>query len=170
MNRKQFITALLLGLAAILIQGCVFKILAADILVPNLVLLVVVYLAFLEPSTGGAFLAFILGLEFDLASGVLLGPWAGAFVLVYGLLVVLLERVLADSPVVIPLAALFGSLVGTITYLLLFFELDLEPVGGQLWRVCKVTLLTALLAPLAFRILQYVLPSGDRRYRVKTRL
>ena len=59
--------------------------------------MVLVYLAFYEVSTFGAALAFLLGLQLDVSSAKLLGPWAGSFVLVYGFLGPLSQRIFIDT-------------------------------------------------------------------------
>ena len=68
------------------------KLVSPNIIVPNFILIMVICLGFNLVTPGAATLAFSLGLVFDLYSGVLLGPWAGTFVLVYVILSLLSQR------------------------------------------------------------------------------
>lgn len=121
-------------------------------LLPQGVLVCVVFLAFYEFSLAGVVLAFLLGLLLDLNSGVLLGPWAGAYVVVYATFAFLSQRLFVESALVkMCVVALATVLAGTV-FLLLAFEYqavtreDLVMLVGQ-------AIASALVAPVLFRVL-----------------
>ena len=98
---RKMVLVLVLGLLAMLIPGTLIKSLAPSLAAPNLLLILMVYLSFYDGEPGDALLAFLLGLELDLDSLDLLGPWAGAYVLVFGVLVLLSQRIFIESAVVV---------------------------------------------------------------------
>ena len=119
---KRYIVVLLIGLAAIAIQGALLTMMVPEYLVPNLVLILVVFLGFYDVRLSTLFLVFLLGLQFDLASGVLIGPWAGAFVVVFLLLAFMAQSIFIESVVSVVISVFVASLVSDFIYFILIYE------------------------------------------------
>lgn len=98
-------------------------------------------------------MAFVLGLLLDMSSGVLLGPWAGSYVVVYALFAFLSQRLFVESAVVAMSVVAIATVLAEVVFLLLAFEYqsvtreDLLMLGGQ-------AVASALVAPLVFRFLK----------------
>lgn len=155
MSKPLYILLVLfLGLLSIFLQGTVFRIMLPDFLVPNLTLSIVAFLAFYDNTALGVFLAFFLGIEFDMYSGnpVLIGPSAGSLVLIYGLLASLSQRIYVESPVAIGLISIVCALLHTLIYSLLIFEFNEAP-ALYFSSIIINALVTGCFTPLIFRIL-----------------
>jgi rod shape-determining protein MreD len=124
-----------------------------DYLRPNLLCILVVFVALHEPTAAGAFLAFFVGTLFDLASGSVIGPWAGAFVLVFGLLSAVTQQLFVQSILTVVAAVFFSSVLGTLSYQLLSFEM-VSPSHRSFWGVLVEATVTAAIAPLVFGVLR----------------
>jgi rod shape-determining protein MreD len=160
MKSKLVMWCLLYGLVAVFIQSTLLKLFApGHMVVPNFVLILVSFLAFYEVSVLGTIIAFILGAQMDLASGLLLGPWCAGFVAVFGMLSSLSQRLFVESPVASFLAVFFASLLASFVYLILV--LQFEPAGAQHFTFSLLLLLeaglTALLAPVVFKMLKWLM-------------
>jgi len=153
---------LLLGMLCVWLQGSFLRVFTGSSLwgtqglVPNLCLIMGVFLAFYEVSTLGAIITFFIGLELDLFSGVRIGPWAGTLVLLFGLIACFAQRIFVESAFAGILAVFFASLTSSIIYLL--FVLDRTPINTMLlWHIFGEAVFTAILAPLFFKILKKIL-------------
>jgi cell shape-determining protein MreD len=97
-------------------------------------------------------MAFMLGLLVDMSSGVLLGPWAGSYVVVYSIFVFLSQRLFVESAFVAMAVVALATVISGVVFLLLAFEYqavtreDLIMLAGQ-------AVASALVAPLVFRLL-----------------
>lgn len=151
MKKSSFI--LFLGMLAILIPGTILKMIAPGMVVPNLLAVVLVYLAFYEPNVRGAILAFALGFELDLCSGVLLGPWAGAYVLVFALLVLSSQRVFIESAFVIVIGVFIASFL-TVSLHHLILALVHDEINYE-WSILFDTILEAALGAIIAPFLFY---------------
>lgn len=153
---RKFSFVLLMVLAAMFLQGAVLKFAFPTMTIPNLFLVLVVFIGFFEPSTLGALLAFMVGLLFDLFSRGLLGPHASAYVVVFGIVAALSQRIFVDSRLAVFLTVLLASLIGNVVYLIVLSEfVQVESLvtmllRGALWEA----FLTALLAPFLFVLLR----------------
>lgn len=157
---------LFLGLISILVQGTVFKSVIPGFFAPNLLLVLLVYIAFYEVSAFGAVLAFLLGLEFDVHLGMLLGPWAGSFVLVFGILALLSQRIFVQSSLVVFIAVLVSCLGSNIFYLGLRYPFI--PVGWEaVSTVVYEGLLTAVLSPFLFPLLRKIIPKREQGVTIR---
>jgi rod shape-determining protein MreD len=121
-------------------------------LLPQGLVACVVYLAFFESSVIGALLAFSCGLLLDLTTATVLGPWAGAYVLVYALLSFMSPRLFVESSLVTMVVTAVTSVFSGAVYLFLAFEYQ------SLSREDFVMLLgqavaSALVAPMVVAIL-----------------
>ncbi len=164
---NKFALPLLLSLVAIFIQGSLLRYLLPDFAIPNLLLIMVVFLGFFEISPIGAILAFSIGLLLDLSSGVLIGPSAGSYTLIFGVLAALSTRLFVESGFAVAVTVFICSIFGNLTYLLLVSQFS--PSAGQSLGVLFGEAFTsALLAPLIFILLKRILT--PKRERSSTRL
>ncbi len=150
MSFKKGLALLLIGFVAVLLQTTVFRSWGGVFATaPNISLALVLFLAFYEASPVGAFLAFFLGLQVDLFSGLLLGPSAASFVLIYGLIACFAQRIFVESKISVFVAAFFGSLIMSLVYVAL--TIGSSRGFSELWLgILGEALLTALLAPFIF--------------------
>lgn len=161
---RRFFLFLFLGFIAILVQGTFLRSLFPGYLVPNLLIVLLVYLGFYESNALGAVLAFLLGLQLDLCSELLLGPWAGSFVVVFCVLTLLSQRIFVESILVVFLACGLASLFCSLLYLSLIYEF--KPVGSQVWSLLLTeAVLTGAVGPLVFYPLRRGLRGKERPWR-----
>ena len=140
---KKAILILFLAALAILLLGTVLKTIFPTIVIPNLLAVLLVYLAFYEANAFGAAMAFCIGAELDFCSGLLLGPWAGAYVVAFIIVVLCSRRVFIESSIVIFVVTLISSLI-TVCYHHFIISLVNEEISYD-WSVFKVAFLEALL-------------------------
>jgi rod shape-determining protein MreD len=143
---------LLLGVLSLLIQGVLLHLGLPEYLVPQLVVLLVVFLAFYEASVAGSFLAFVLGLLLDLSSAEALGPWAGACVTVFGIFALLSQRLFIDSPLV----AMVVSALAVMSVECLFLMIGVNSPEFSWFLARSVfwhSVVSALCAPVLFSLL-----------------
>lgn len=145
---------IVLGLVCTVLQGTVFRSLGPlALVIPNFALMLVVFLAFYEVSAFGALLAFIVGLELDLFSGVFIGPWAGSCVAVYGFLSALAQHLFIESVLAASIVVFLSALGMNLVYMILVFEF--KPIEFPIfWRVLGDSFVTALVAPAVFWLLR----------------
>jgi rod shape-determining protein MreD len=157
---------LLTGIAAVVVQSALLHLGWPAPLLPQLVLLLVVYLGFHESSLRTALLVYLLGILLDLSYAVLVGPWAGALVTVYGVLVLLSARLFIESGLVAAFVSGCAVVVAGGVYLLLGYEYRSVSID-DFWCVCGQALVTALVAPLIVgqvvrRLKRRVVPGSPR--------
>lgn len=153
---RKTLIVLFVGFLTIFLQGAFLKSIFPNHLVPNLLLDLVVFLGFYEANSFGAVLTFLLGIEFDICSGTLLGPWAASFLVVYAVLSSVAQRVFVESSLAIFVAVFISSLASNVTYLVLLYEF--KPVETNIISVSLIeALFTALMALPFFRLLRPLL-------------
>ena len=156
LDTRRSLLVIILGLIAIFVQGTVLRAIGPAWVVPNLLVIIVVFLGFYESSVRGATLAFLLGLELDFANGLLVGPWAGAFVVSFGILASLSQRIFVESPLAAVIATFACSIVSAVVYFTLVYEFHPAVTIIVPFSVAEATL-NALLAPVVFGVLRTVL-------------
>ncbi len=143
---KKAIFYLLLGVLASVVQGSLLHMGMPVAVVPQLIVVLIIALAFTEVSTFGCVMAFSLGLVMDFSSAVLVGPWAGALVLVFGTLAVLSQRLFIESGI----AAMVITFLAVVGANILFSLFGTE-YPSMTWEYPKQILgqamVTALVAP-----------------------
>ena len=153
---KHAVVIGIVGLIAALLQGTLLYIGIPPYLLPQVVLIVVIYLGFHEVSLVGVFTVFGLGLLMDFASAVLVGPWAGAYVAVYGALAVASQRLFVESAIVMVVTGFIACLCSDLIYLGLAYEY--QPSGASyIVDSLGQALATALVAPVLMALLARVL-------------
>lgn len=159
---RRILSILAIGFLAVLVQGTLLKGLFPQLVVPGLVLILVLYLAFYETNIFGTFLVFGLGLLLDMCGGILIGPWAGSFVFVYGVTAFISQRIFAESFVALVVTSFVASLVSNFIYAALTVQV-MHSHFNQYWIFLVEALLTAVVCPFIFSFLKIVLQSREVR-------
>ena len=157
---KRALLVLFIGLALILAQGILRILPLASALVPNLMLPLVVYLAFYLPTPAGAMSAFLIGLEYDIfASRSLLGPYAGAYVVVFALVASFSQRLFLESLVTVCLTVFVSVLISYAVYVILVSQF--MPVGSLIAEMGRYLfvegLVTACVTPFLFQLFNWTI-------------
>ncbi len=152
----RYVMLVLVALLFVIFQACLFLIDMPVWLVPQCLVVSVVFLAFYECSIVAALMAFVLGLLLDVASGLSIGPWAGAYVFVFGFFTLLSQRLFIESRIV----ALVASGVATIMATLVFCLLGVNAASIGFGQLFGQGIVTALSAPLVFPILHKIWRQG----------
>jgi len=154
---RRIILFLFFGLLGFLISEGVFQPVLPFRTAPNFSIILLVYLAFYEQNVFGALCAFLLGLQLDFCTGLLLGPWAGAFVLVFSCVAYLTQRFFMQSVFTLMGTVLVSTIVTHIAYS--FSILWYLPVAKMSWmKVSLEALTTMLVAPLTMYFIRYLIP------------
>lgn len=144
----------LLGLLALalLLQITVLEMLRIGGVMPDLVLMLVVFAAFLRGKTEGAFWGFVAGLMKDVAAGSFFGLNALSL-MTAGYLVGLAERRLyKDSIPVAMFVTWLAAVVSQLVHYLLLLYLGVDiPAGTAMRVIFSGALYTAILVPLFYR-------------------
>ncbi len=147
-------TILLLTLAAVFLQAAVFGTFLPRWMVPNLCLVIVVFLGIFEATFLGAVLAFFVGLSLDFSSGQLMGPWSGAFVTVFGLLSQVGRRLFVDSFLAMGFIVFTSSILGSVVYIFLLSQFKVSMSDIFSLTLFGSSLMSAASSPLVFRWLR----------------
>jgi rod shape-determining protein MreD len=148
----RLVICFLVALFLLVVQGALHQVGLPAWLIPQGVLVCVVFLAFYEFSLAGVVMAFLLGLSLDMSSGVLLGPWAGSYVVVYAILAFLSQRLFVESALVAMLVVASATVIAGVLFLLLAFEYQAVTREDFLLLVGQA-FASALIAPFVFRYL-----------------
>ncbi|MBX7145063.1 MAG: rod shape-determining protein MreD [Oligoflexia bacterium] len=159
---RRLLLIMFLGLMGLLIQSTLIRGLFPHIVVPNLLMVMCVFLAFYETSVAGACTAFVLGLLLDMCGGIVLGPWAGSFVLVFGAVAFVSQRIFVESPVAIMVTTFVCSIVANIVYSSLAYQVSRSEFSSP-EIIALEAVLNALLCPLLFALLRKLLKRRDRQ-------
>lgn len=145
-----------LSFLGLIMQGSVLRVFMPAYLIPNFILVLVVFLGFYQVSALGVVLSFFAGVLFDLFSGTLIGPWAGSFVFVYALLAIFAQRLFIHSVSTVMLSVFFANVIATGLYLALLYQF--QPIRGGLLSVSLIeSLVSALVAPAIFALCRMLL-------------
>ena len=146
----------LIALSFLVLQGGLVLFGMPVWLVPQCVIVSVVFLSFYECSVFAAVAAFALGILVDIASGVSIGPWAGSYVFVFGLFTLLSQRLFIESLAV----RVFVGGVGSIVAGLFFSLLAVKSASLSIIQLIVQGGLSALFAPLIFLLLHRIWQGG----------
>ncbi len=153
----------LVALAALLLQTAVLSLLPAGLFVPDLMLVVCVYLGLHAHSPAGALAAFAIGYAEDAFSGTVLGLNAFAMSLVFLLVYLTSRQLWVDntlSKVVLVFTAYLLKTLAMVLLIGLFLSLE------GLWRtiaryVWWEAALAAILSPPLFALLSRIRPLAE---------
>lgn len=147
----------LTGSLALLLQTTVLHTLTGDRIIPDLALILCVFLGLHEHSVAGATGAFLLGYLLDSFSGSLVGLNAFAMTTVYTLVYLISRRLWMDNAVSSIAMVFLGTLVKGIAILsALAAYLTIERVSlGAVQVLLAEALLAAALTPLMFGFIRW---------------
>lgn len=154
---RSVIAFFVLCLILLLLQSTALGLLLPASLIPNLLLCLCLYLALFEGGAIGLLGSFIAGLFLDLASATLLGPWAGAFVIIYCVLSVLSDRIFVESRFAIGVIAMGSSVAVELLFFLLSI-LSAETFFSSWLGIVGRAVATGIVASLMFSVFSFALP------------
>ena len=153
---RLFLLYFVIGIFLILLQSTFLHLLPFGPVVPDLVLVLCVYLGLHHPTVGAAVGSFLLGYSIDVVSSRLLGLNAFAMTLVFLAVYFSARSIWLHHPVVSSLIVLFAALVKGVA-LVLVWVVFLNTEGfwsGAVRYIIMEALLAAVLAPLVFSLLR----------------
>ena len=148
----RLVSCLLVGLSLLIFQGLLFHLRLPSWLMPQGLLVCVVFLGFYECSIAGAVCAFLLGLMLDMSSGIVLGPWAGAYTALYLALTFLSQRLFVESIMVAMSTAALSNVFAGGLFLVLAFENQVLSFDDVLTLLGQ-GIASAFVVPLVFAVL-----------------
>jgi len=153
---RLFLLFFLVGIFLLLLQTTLLHLLPIGPVVPDLILVLCVYLGLYHPSVGGALGSFLLGYSIDIVSSPILGLNAFAMSLVFLSVYFSSRAIWIQNPIVTSLVVLLAALVkGTAVVLISAVFLSVEGfwIGAARYIIMEA-LVAAVLAPLVFALLR----------------
>ncbi|RMD86942.1 MAG: hypothetical protein D6808_02365 [Candidatus Dadabacteria bacterium] len=126
----EIIRFIVYGIIGILLQVSLLRVVLPDAVVPNFIVIFIVYLGYRMPTLRGAVIAFILGLEYDLfGSYLLLGPNAGSAVVLFMLVFITSKGLYLEQRSTVFFTVFLGTLVVySVSYIITYQFI------GSLWN------------------------------------
>jgi rod shape-determining protein MreD len=153
---RLFLLFFFVGIFLILLQSTFLSLLPFGPVVPDLVLILCVYLGLHHPTMGAAVGSFVLGYSIDVVSSRQLGFNAFAMTLVFLAVYFSSRTIWLQNPVVTSLIVLFAALVKGVA-LVLVWVVFLKTEGfwlGAVRNMLMEAILAAALAPVVFSLLR----------------
>lgn len=151
---RLFLLFSLVGMLLILLQTTFLHLLPIGPIVPDLVLVLCVYLGLHHPTVGAALGSFMLGYSIDVVSSRMLGINAFAMSLVFLAVYFSSRSIWLHHPVVSSLVVLFAALVKGVALVLawvLFLSVEGFWLGAARYIIMEA-LVAAILAPFLFSL------------------
>jgi rod shape-determining protein MreD len=151
---RLFMLFSLVGMLLILLQTTFLHLLPIGPIVPDLVLVLCVYLGLHHPTVGAALGSFMLGYSIDVVSSRMLGINAFAMSLVFLAVYFSSRSIWLHHPVVSSLVVLFAALVKGVALVLawvLFLSVEGFWLGAARYIIMEA-LVAAILAPFLFSL------------------
>jgi rod shape-determining protein MreD len=151
---RLFLLFSLFGMLLILLQTTFLHLLPIGPIVPDLVLVLCVYLGLHHPTVGAALGSFMLGYSIDVVSSRMLGINAFAMSLVFLAVYFSSRSIWLHHPVVSSLVVLFAALVKGVALVLawvLFLSVEGFWLGAARYIIMEA-LMAAVLAPFLFSL------------------
>ena len=153
---RLFLLFFLVAIFVLLLQTTLLHLLPISPVVPDLTLVLCVYLGLYHPTVGAALGAFLLGYSIDIVSSRIIGLNAFAMSLVFLTVYFSSRAIWLQNPLVTSFVVLFASLVKGVALVLvsaIFVSIEGFWIGAG-WYIIKEALLAALLAPVVFALLR----------------
>lgn len=153
---RLFLLFFLVAIFVLLLQTTLLHLLPISPVVPDLTLVLCVYLGLYHPTVGAALGAFLLGYSIDIVSSRIIGLNAFAMSLVFLTVYLSSRAIWLQNPLVSSFVVLLASLVKGAALVLvsaLFVSVEGFWIGAG-WYIIKEALLAALLAPVVFALLR----------------
>jgi rod shape-determining protein MreD len=153
---RLFLLFFLAAIFVLLLQTTLLHLLPISPVVPDLTLVLCVYLGLYHPTVGAALGAFLLGYSIDIVSSRIIGLNAFAMSLVFLTVYLSSRAIWLQNPLVSSLVVLLASLVKGAALVLvsaIFVSIEGFWIGAG-WYIIREALLAALLAPVVFALLR----------------
>jgi rod shape-determining protein MreD len=153
---RLFLLFFLVAIFVLLLQTTLLHLLPISPVVPDLTLVLCVYLGLYHPTVGAALGAFLLGYSIDIVSSRIIGLNAFAMSLVFLTVYLSSRAIWLQNPLVTSFVVLLASLVKGVALVLvsaIFVSIEGFWIGAG-WYIIKEALLAALLAPIVFALLR----------------
>lgn len=153
---KLFLMFFLAGIFLVVLQTTLFHLLPIGPVVPDLILVLCVYLGLYHPSVGGVLGSFLLGYSVDVMSSPILGFNAFAMSLVYLAVYLCARSIWLHHPMVSSVVVMLAALVKGVAMVVIwaiFLSVDGFWSGAARYVLWEATL-AALLAPVLFALLR----------------
>jgi len=153
---RLFLLFFLAAIFVLLLQTTLLHLLPISPVVPDLTLVLCVYLGLYHPTVGAALGAFLLGYSIDIVSSRIIGLNAFAMSLVFLTVYLSSRAIWLQNPLVSSLVVLLASLVKGAALVLvsaIFVSIEGFWIGAG-WYIIREALLAALLAPIVFALLR----------------
>ncbi|HEY7219649.1 MAG TPA: rod shape-determining protein MreD [Candidatus Binatia bacterium] len=146
----------LVGILVLLLQTTLLHLMPGGSVIPDLTLVVCVYLGLYHPTVGAALGSFLLGYSVDIVSSRIIGVNAFAMSLVFLSVYFSSRSIWLQNPMVSSLVVLLAALVkGAALVLVSVVFVSVEGFWiGAAWYIIREALLAAVLAPLIFALLR----------------
>ncbi|MCC6220499.1 MAG: rod shape-determining protein MreD [Deltaproteobacteria bacterium] len=155
------LTFAFVAVVGVVLQATIIHSLFPSAIGPDLLLTLVLYLALQSYNPFGLFVAFLLGVFGDFASGLFVGPNAAGFILAFHLAAFMSRKIYADHPVIVALIAFCASIVKFAGFAItLSLSAGINVTSGALMTVLWEALSTAICAPIVMSILRHHAKSG----------
>ena len=158
---KKFLLIIILALVILFLQGGILKPLLPNILMPNLFLIIVIYLSFYETNVLGLIFSFVLGLLYDISTSTLLGPYAASFVTIYTRFAIFSGRIFIDTTISLIIITAISSIICDIIYMILIFTF-LPDKNNISFEILLGSISTAIISPIMIYILKKYYPIKNR--------
>ena len=158
---KKFLLIIILALVILFLQGGILKPLLPNILMPNLFLIIVIYLSFYETNVLGLIFSFVLGLLYDISTSTLLGPYAASFVTIYSFFAIFSGRIFIDTTISLIIITAISSIICDIIYMILIFTF-LPDKNNISFEILFGSISTAIISPIMIYILKKYYPIKNR--------
>ena len=158
---KKFLLIIILALVILFLQGGILKPLLPNILMPNLFLIIVMYLSFYETNVLGLIFSFVLGLLYDISTSTLLGPYAASFVTIYTRFAIFSGRIFIDTTISLIIITAISSIICDIIYMILIFTF-LPDKNNISFEILLGSISTAIISPIMIYILKKYYPIKNR--------
>ena len=153
---RLFLLFFLAAIFVLLLQTTLLHLLPISPVVPDLTLVLCVYLGLYHPTVGAALGAFLLGYSIDIVSSRIIGLNAFAMSLVFLTVYLSSRAIWLQNPLVTSFVVLLASLVKGVALVLvsaIFVSIEGFWIGAG-WYIIREALLAALLAPVVFALLR----------------
>jgi rod shape-determining protein MreD len=153
---RLFLLFFLVAIFVLLLQTTLLHLLPISPVVPDLTLVLCVYLGLYHPTVGAALGAFLLGYSIDIVSSRIIGLNAFAMSLVFLTVYLSSRAIWLQNPLVTSFVVLLASLVKGAALVLvsaIFVSIEGFWIGAG-WYIIREALLAALLAPIVFALLR----------------
>jgi rod shape-determining protein MreD len=157
---RSFTIFFLVAVSGLIIQSSFkFYLPALRYFCPQLLFILVVFLSFQDSSAKGVLCSFFLGLVLDISSGMVIGPWAGAYTVSYTAVALLSQGIFADSAFAVIVSTFVSYLISGLIFVLLSFSFTGGSTSAMLGILIEA-FTTALVAPLVFPLLKVLLKNS----------